>query len=84
MSKDKNVKTVEQAVAEVTTIYEQNMEIHFHAEYGMDAVVVLYKNISGYKIGNDWFLIMDSEGTSHLHPADEIKYARHFNTVKGE
>mgnify|MGYP003463551744 CR=1 FL=1 len=68
------VKSVEKAVKEVVEGKIQNVEIFFYVR--ADAI---HEDIAGYSVNGDWVAVMSKEGTTHVYPAKDVSYIRHFN-----
>lgn len=68
------VKSVEKAVKEVVEGKVQNVAISFYVNE--DA---FHADIAGYSVNGDWVAVMTKEGTTHVYPAKDVSYIKHFN-----
>ena len=77
------VKKIEEKVKELVEGKKQNIDIHFFGQYDFVQErevpkVVDHADIAGYSLNADWVAVMTKEGTTHIYPASEVTYIKHY------
>lgn len=95
----KQVKPVEQAVAEVLEQVQQNLHITFDLQHQLEAKAAMkargleirenfdgpiFKDIAGYQINSNWVAVSLRDGTTYAYPAAHVVRIKHYNTKAGE
>lgn len=82
---NKKIKTVEESVAAVVAgpVTKQNIELVFYSydAFGMEESK-FYEDIMGYQMNGDWVAISLKDGTTWVHPKEEIKLLKHYNVTE--
>lgn len=69
------VKKIEDKVKELVEGKKQNIELW--ANSSVEPFVV-HEDIAGYSVNGDWVAVMTKDSTTHVYPAREITYIKHY------
>lgn len=70
----KEVKSVAAAVQEVVEGKKNSIEIRFYVEGPL-----VIADIAGYQINGVWLAVMTKDGQTHVFPARDVSFVRHYS-----
>jgi hypothetical protein len=72
------VKKIEDKVKELVEGKKQNIELHrLNEDFVIDNICV-HEDIAGYSVNGDWVAVMTKDSTTHVYPAKQIAYIKHY------